>query len=152
MPTDQSCGSIMRVTISKENFDSKLFVVKTVQLPVIGTYLPDFKFGKFCNAAITVTTNQSCFNIICETKFFIIFDQPVNLGEEWGMFTEKDSIIHMHKTNAESVNSMETAAVGKCLWLTRSGKISKFSLPERINSCLRDNIRSGKGVFGYIKY
>ncbi len=58
----------------------------------------------------------------------------------------------MHKTNAESAKSMETAAVGKFLWLTRSGKISKFSLPERINSCFRDNIRLGKGVFGNIKH
>ncbi len=68
------------------------------------------------------------------------------------MFIEKDLIIHMHRTNAESAKNPETSAVGKCLWLTRSGKISKFSLPERINSCFWDNIRLGKGVFGNIKH
>ncbi len=62
------------------------------------------------------------------------------------------SIIYANKTSAESAKNPETSAVGKCLWLTRSGKISKFRLPERINSCFRDNIRLGKGVFGYIKY
>ncbi len=68
------------------------------------------------------------------------------------MFIEKDKEFICTKQPLKVQKTRRQYFVGKCLWLTRSGKISKFSLPERINSCFRDNIRLGKGVFGNIKH